>query len=223
MKPVFVEETITKLKSIIDSASGKVINNEFDHVTDEIEQSLKAYKDNNENKTLLYGTSALVILLSLILTYQTKSSWPLMFTILWFGGFMYYRVHERGLILNNIDKIQKVTPDNPLSKLAYLKSAIDLKVGRKEVLKVLFSVLISCAVMMAHYLFVDSTFWMNIALLIGAIVASFFFWTNFYKDDINALTNMKSQLQMLENKIIIGTGANVEEEEWNVPIPHINQ
>ena len=214
MKPVFIEETITKLKKIIDSTtSGNMDRKKVDEITDEIEHSLKAYKDNEENKILYYGTSVVVVLLSLILTYKTSASWPLMFLVIWFGGFMYYRVHERGLILNNIDKISKVKPDDTLSNLAYLKSAIDLKVGRKNVLKIFLSVLISSSVMMAHYLFVDTSFWMNFGLLAGAIIASYFFWNNFYKEDILALTSMKDQLHALESQIILRSGRVSDQEE----------
>lgn len=213
MKPVFIESTIGKLKEIIASANSGVTDVvQVDEISDEIEKSLKAYKDNKENRALYYGTSVVVVLLSLILTYVTRSSWPLMFLVIWFGFFMYYRVHERGLILDNIDKISKVKPDDSLSKLTYLQSAIDLKVGRKEVLKVFLSVLISCSVMMAHYLFVDTSLWMNMGLLTGAIIASYFFWNNFYKEDIVALNSMKDQLHMLESQIILGSGHRDEEE-----------
>jgi len=213
LKPVFIEETLSKLKSIIESTSGYTDKVKIDEVTDEVERSLKAYKDNEENKILFYGTSILVVSLSLILTYTTSSSWPLMFLVIWFGGFMYYRVHERGLILDNIQKISLVKPDDPLSNISYLKSAIDLKVGRKEVLKVFLSVLISASVMMAHFLFVDSSFWMNMGLLVGAIIASYFFWRSFYKEDIAALESMKDQLHQLENQIILGASLISDEEE----------
>lgn len=213
MKPVFIEETIVKLKKIIESSSGYSDNVKVDEVTDEIEKSLKSYKDNKENKILFYGTSVIVVALSLILTFKTKSSWPLMFLVIWFGGFMYYRVHERSLILDNLQKISRVKPNDPLSNIVYLKSAIDLKVGRKNVLKIFLSVLISSSVMMAHYLFVDTSFWMNIGLLIGAIVASYFFWNSFYKEDISELEGMNDQLHQLENQIILGFGYRSEEEE----------
>lgn len=214
MKPVFIEETITKLKRIIESSvTGHPNQIDVDEITDQIENSLKAYKDNAENKKLFYGTSAVVVLLSLLLTFTSKSSWPLMFLVIWFGLFSYYRVHEKSLVLNNLDKISKVKPDNPLSKIDFLKSAIDLKIGRKSVLKIFLSILISSSVMMAHYLFVDTSFWMNIGLLVLAIVASYFFWQSFYKEDIAALGSMKNQLHQLENKIILSGAPILSEEE----------
>lgn len=204
MKPVFQEETISKLKNIIDSTiSGESNNNQIEEIIEQIEQALKAYQDNQENKILFYGTSAIVVLLSLILTYTTKTSWPLMFLIIWFGGFMYYRVHEKGLVLKNLHKSSLVKHDEPLTSISFLKSAIDLKVGRKSVLKIFLSVLISSSVMMAHYLFVDSSFWMNFGLLTGAVIASYFFWNSFYKKDISELEEMKDQLHQLESKIIL--------------------
>ena len=202
------------MKNIIDSTASGISNAVgIDEITDEIERSLKAYKDNQENRILYYGTSVVVVLLSIILTYVSGASWPLMFLVIWLGGFMYYRVHERSLILNNIDKISKVKPNDPLSKIIYLKSAIDLKVGRKSVLKVFLSVLISASVMMAHYLFVDTSFWINLGLLVGAIVTSYFFWTNFYKVDITSLESIKSQLHQLESQIILGSGNTRDEEK----------
>ena len=213
MKPVYIEETIAKLRDIIDSVmKGSDPLKEVNRIAGEIEQSLKSYKDNKENKALFYGASILIVLLSAILIYKTRSSWPLMFVVIWLGGFLWYRVHERGLILDNIEKISKVKPEEPLSNLVYLKSAIDLKVGRKQVLKIFLSVMISSTVMMAHYLFVDTSFWMNLGLLSAAIIASYFFWQSFYKEDITALQLMKDQLQQLENQIIIGTGHQTEEE-----------
>lgn len=213
MKPVFIEETIVKLKKIIESTtSGNSDVVEVDLITDQIEKSLKEYKDNQENKILFYGTSVIVALLSLLLTYNTKMSWPLMFLVIWFGGFMYYRVHEKSLIIDNLRKLSLVNIDDPISKIVYLKSAIDLKIGRKNVLRIYLSVLISSAVMMAHFLFVDTAFWMNLGLLVGAIVASYFFWKSFYKEDLSALGSMKSQLHQLESQIILG-GDLISEEE----------
>jgi len=214
LKPVFIEETITKLKRIIESSiSGNTDKIEVDEIINQIENALKAYKDNQENKILYYGTSVVVVVFSLILTYTTKTSWPLMFLVIWFGLFMYYRVHEKSLVLNNLDKISKVKNGDPLSKIVFLKSAIDLKVGRKSVLKIFLSILISSSVMMVHFLFVDSSFWMNLGLLIGAITASYFFWQYFYNEEIDELGMMKNKLHLLENQLILGnTGISDEEE-----------
>ena len=214
MKPVFIEDTITKLKRIIESASpSKDQKDDIHEITDQIEKSLKDYKDNKENRTFLYSTSAVVVLLSIILTYSTKSTWPLMFLVIWFGLFSYYRVHERGLVLNNLEKIGKVKFGDILSKITFLKSALDLKIGRKSVLKIFLAILISCSVMMAHYLFVDTSFWMNLGLLVAAIIASYFFWESFYKDEMKALFDMKNQLHQLENQIILSGGLTDDEEE----------
>jgi hypothetical protein len=183
-----------------------------EEITDDIERSLKAYKDNKENRILYYGTSVVVVLLSIILIYTTRSSWPIMFLVLWLAGFMYYRVHEKGLILDNLLKVSKVKPNDPLSNIAYLKSAIDLKVGRKNILKIFLSILISCSVMMAHFLFVDTSFWMNLGLLAGAIIASYFFWMSFYKEELSVLESMRNELHQLENMIILGSDYTSEEE-----------
>ncbi len=213
MKPVFIEETITKLKKIIDSAASVNTDNiQFDDITDEIEKSLKEYKDNTENRILFYGTSVITVALSIILIYKTYSSWPLIFLVIWLGAFMYYRVHEKSLVLNNLHKISLVKHDDPLSKIIFLKSAIDLKVGRKNVLRIFLSVLISSSVMMAHFLFVDTSFWMNFGLLVGAVVASYFFWRSFYSEDIALLELMKDKLHQLENRIVFGSGYYSEKE-----------
>ena len=192
--------------------SGKSEKVDIEEITDQIENSLKAYKDNDENKVLFYGTSCVVIALSLILTFSTKSSWPLMFLVIWFSGFMYYRVHEKGLILINLEKMSKVKYGHPLTKIEFLKSAIDLKVGRKSILKIFLSILISSSVMMAHFLFVDTSFWMNFGLLAGAIIASYFFWQHFFKEEIDALQSMKDQMHQLENQLILASGLSFEEE-----------
>jgi hypothetical protein len=192
--------------------SGQPEKIDVEEIADQIENSLKAYKDNDENKVLFYGTSFLVVALSLILTFTTKSSWPLMFFVVWFGGYMYYRVHEKGLVLINLEKMSKVKYSQPLTKIKFLRSAIDLKVGRKSILKIFLSVLISSSVMMAHFLLVDTSFWMNAGLLIGAIIASFFFWQYFYKEEIDALQSMKDQLHQLENQIILASGFSFEEK-----------
>ena len=191
-------------------ASQKV---DVDAIIDEIEKELKAYKDNKENKTFLYASSGLVILLSGALIYTTRSTWPLMFLVIWFGGFMYYRVHERSLVLTNLDYLSKVNYTNPLSRIHYLISAIDLKLGRKSVLKILLSIYFSASAMMTHFLFVDPSFWLNLGLLIAAIIASYFFWQSFYKEEYNALTLMDKQLHQLENNIILGGGLKSDEEE----------
>jgi hypothetical protein len=192
--------------------SGKSDKIAIEEITDQIENSLKAYKDNDENKVLFYGTSCVVVALSIILTFTTKSSWPLMFLVLWFSGFMYYRVHEKSLVNTNLAKMSLVKNDNPLSNITFLKSAIDLKVGRKSVLKIFLSVLISSSVMMAHFLFVDTSFWMNLGLLIAAIIASYFFWQYFYQEEIETLKSMKDHMHQLENQIILANGISFEEE-----------
>jgi len=212
LKPVFIEETIAKLKRIIDANTGVgSATVSIEETLDEIEKALKAYQDNRENRILLYGTSLLVVVLALILIFTTRSTWPLMFLVLWFGGFMYYRVHEKSLVIHQLDKLNKVQYDQPITQLIHLKSVIDLKYGRKSILKVFLSVMISCAVMMAHYLFLDTSFWMNLGLLIIAIIASYFFWNSFYKEETEALQSMKDQLDQLESQIILGGGYSEEE------------
>lgn len=204
MKPVFQEETISKLKGMIDAVmqpdqGSSVI---FETV-DELETSLKNYQDDKENKIFLFGSAALVIVFAIILMYTHKASWPLMFIVVWMGGFMYYRVHEKGLNLEVLMKQSLITPKNPIPKMDYLISGIDLKIGRKEVLKGYLSIMLSSTVMMAHHLFVDSSVTINMFLLIGAIIASYLFWNNFYKEDISELNEMKSQISQLKNKLIL--------------------
>jgi hypothetical protein len=213
LKPVFIEETIEKLKNIIETSKSDTPDKlEVDIIIDQIENSLKSYKDNNENKVLFYGASSLVIILTLILTFTTKLSWPLMFLVIWFGGFMYYRVHEKSLVLNNLDRMSKVENERPLSKIAFLKSAVDLKIGRKSALKIFLSIMISSSVMMAHFLFVDTSFWMNLGLLIAAIVASNYFWQYLYQEETDMLESIKEQMHQLENQIILSSGLSFEEE-----------
>ena len=205
MKPVFQPETIAKLKGIIDAVMQP--NQGTQDITDtieEIEKSLKSYEDNKENKIFLFGSAALVVILALVLMFTTKASWPLMFIVVWIGGFMYYRVHEKGLELEVLQRQSLISPKTPIPKMDYLISGIDLKIGRKEVLKGYLSLMLSSAVMMAHHLFVDSSVTVNMFLLIGAIIASFFFWSYFYKDDITELTEIKNQIQELKSQLVLG-------------------
>ncbi|MFT6337585.1 MAG: hypothetical protein ACJATI_004349 [Halioglobus sp.] len=171
---------------------------------DDLERSLKSYKDNKENKIFLFGSGALVIIFALILMYIGEASWPLMFIVVWIGGFMYYRVNEKGLELDTLQKKSLINQLSPIPKMDYLISGIDLKIGRKEVLKGYLSLMLSSAAMMAHHLFVDSSVTINMFLLIGAIIASYFFWNNFYKDDISELSRIKEQIQELKNQLILG-------------------
>lgn len=204
MKPVFQEDHINKLKSIIDDVmlSDEKENNIPDLV-DGIEDSLKAYTDNKENRIFLFGAAALVIIFAIILMYTTKASWPLMFIVVCIGGFMYYRVSEKSLINTTLQLKSLITPTDSTPKIDYLLSAIDLKTGRKEVLKFYLSIMLSSTVMMAHRLFVDSSVTINMFLLIGAIIASYFFWNNFYKEDISELDQVKDQLRELKSKLIL--------------------
>ncbi len=171
---------------------------------DELEKSLKSYQDNKENKIFLFGSGALVVIFALILMFTTKASWPLMFIVVWIGGFMYYRVNEKGLELDTLQKKSLINQLSPIPKMDYLISGIDLKIGRKEVLKGYLSLMLSSSAMMAHHLFVDSSVTINMFLLIGAIIASYFFWNNFYKDDISELDEIKAQIQELKNQLILG-------------------
>ena len=204
MKPVFQEDHISKLKSIIDNVMnpGRE-DHDVSDLVDEIETSLKSQNDNKENKIFLYGASGLVIIFALILMYTTKASWPLMFIVVWLGGLMYYRVHEKSLITTNLQLKSLISPTDSVPKIDYLLSAIDLKIGRKEVLKYFLSIMLSSTVMMAHRLFVDSSVTLNMFLLIGAIIASYFFWNNFYKEDINMMQDIRDQLNQLKSKIVL--------------------
>ncbi len=207
MKPVFEEGAISKLKRIIDSVMNiENPNDSIVEVIDSIESSIKSYQDEKENQILLFGTAALVVILSLVLMYTNKASWPLMFIIVWVGAFMFYRVHEKGLVIDSLNKQSQIDPHNPIPKMHYLESQINLKLGRKDVLKWYMSILLSSAVMMAHHLFVDTSVSVNIFLLIGAIVASYFFWDYFFKEDSLQLIEMKDQLGELREKLILDGG-----------------
>ena len=205
MKPVFHPDTIMNLKGMIDAVMQSdqgTIN--ISETIDELEKSLKSYQDNKENKIFLFGSGALVVIFALILMFTTKASWPLMFIVVWIGGFMYYRVNEKGLELDTLQKKSLINQLSPIPKMDYLISGIDLKIGRKEVLKGYLSLMLSSSAMMAHHLFVDSSVTINMFLLIGAIIASYFFWNNFYKDDISELDEIKAQIQELKNQLILG-------------------
>lgn len=173
-------------------------------VIDDIQKSLQDYQDNKENKTFLFGSAVLIVVFALILMYTTKASWPMMFIIVWIGGFMYYRVHEKGLYLDMLQKQSLINPKSPLPKMDYLISGIDLKIGRKEILKIYMSIMLSSTVMMAHHLFVDSSVAVNMFLLIGAIIASYFFWNHFYKEDIEKLNEVRAQIEELKSQLILG-------------------
>ena len=123
MKPVFQPETISNLKGMIDAVmqpgSGKANVSE---VIDDIQKSLKEYQDNKENKIFLLGSAGLVVLFALILMFTTKASWPLMFIIVWIGGFMYYRVHEKGLQLDVLQKQSLIDLQNPIPKNLFINN-----------------------------------------------------------------------------------------------------
>lgn len=205
MKPVFHPETISNLKGMIDAVMQPDQNTlNIEETIDDIETSLKSYQDNKENKIFLFGSAALVVVFALILMYTTKASWPLMFIVVWIGGFMYYRVHEKGLALDVLQKQSLINAKNPIPKMDYLISGIDLKVGRKNVLKGYLSLMLSSAVMMAHHLFVDSSVTVNMFLLIGAIIASYFFWNHFYKEDIAELNEIRDQIEELKSQLVLG-------------------
>ena len=205
MKPVFHPETISNLKEMIDAVMKPDHNTpNISETIDDIEKSLKLYNDNKENKIFLFGSAALVVIFALILMYTTKASWPLMFIVVWIGGFMYYRVHEKGLVLEVLQKQTLINPKSPIPKMDYLISGIDLKIGRKDVLKGYLSLMLSSAVMMAHHLFVDSSVTVNMFLLIGAIIASYFFWNHFYKVDIAELSEIRDQIEELKSQLVMG-------------------
>jgi hypothetical protein len=148
VKPVFHPDTIMNLKGMIDAVMQSdqgTIN--ISETIDDLERSLKSYKDNKENKIFLFGSGALVIIFALILMYIGEASWPLMFIVVWIGGFMYYRVNEKGLELDTLQKKSLINQLSPIPKMDYLISGIDLKIGRKEVLKGYLSLMLSSAAM----------------------------------------------------------------------------
>jgi len=203
VKPVFQEEHITKLKSIIDNVTDSYSESDSFAAVDGIEQSLEEIQDEKENSIFLYGAAALVVVLALVLMNNTQKSWPLMFVIVWIGAFMYYRVHDKSLSTERLLKKSHITPKTPVPKIDYLISDIDRRIGRKDVLKTYLSLVLSSAVMLAHHLFVDSSVTINMFLLIGAVVASYFFWRHFYKDDIETLDRVKQQLHDLKSQILL--------------------
>ena len=148
MKPLFQESQINKLKDIID----EVLNLDNSHasilaVISDIETSLKQNDKRKETKILLYFSFIIVLVLSVILIYVTTATWPFVFIIISIGGYAYYKVHEIHLIIELLNKKRKIDPSNPSYKIEYLKCAIDLKIGRKEMLALYLSVTISSIVM----------------------------------------------------------------------------
>ncbi|MEE9440068.1 MAG: hypothetical protein V3V14_13765 [Saprospiraceae bacterium] len=213
MKPVFQEDNFKRLKRLIEEVnpSNKEVN--VQALVDDVETSLKAYQDNNENRLLLYGSSMLLVALAILLLVMSKASWPIMFLIVWLGAFMYYRVHEKGMINEYLSLKALITPSDPIPKINYLQSVIDLKLGRKSLLKVLLSVFVPASAMLLQTLLVeDASFTMNFALLIGMAIVSYFFWNNFYKEDLSLLEKMKEQLQELKSKVILDRSYDREEK-----------
>jgi len=212
MNPVIKPSTIERLKTIIDSA-GMHENNEGNafSMVDEIEEELKGYDDNRENKIFLFGSSALILILAGVLIYVNKASWPLMFVFVWIGAFLYYRVTEKSLIIESLQKRSLISPSDPIPKMEYILSGIDLKIGRKTVLKGFLSLVLSSSVMLAHHLFVDSSVTINMFLLISAIIASYLFWNSFYKEDIKMLNDLKIDVNQLKSKTLLSRYNNEEE------------
>lgn len=205
MKPVIVESTIAKLKGIIDSATGDEKGEmKVDEAINDLEAEIIAFDDNRENVIFLYGAISLVVVLASVLIYTHGASWPLGFVVLSSGALLYYQVTERAQVTDNLILKGRVSSVSPLTKIDYLVGEIDLKIARKKVLKIYLSIVLSSAVMMAHHLFVDSSVGINMFLLVGAMIASYFFWNHLYKVDVTALSAVRDELSATKSTLILG-------------------
>lgn len=204
MKPVIVENTIAKLKGIIDNAADDEMGEmKVEAVINDLEAEIIAFDDNKENVIFLYSAISLVVVLASVLIYKHGASWPLAFVVLSSGALLYYRVTERAQMTDNLIIKSHNPTASPLSKIDYLVGEIDLKIIRKEVLKIYLSIALSSAVMLAHHLFVDSSVALNMLLLLGAVVASYFFWNHFYKVDVTALSALRDELSATKSRLIL--------------------
>ncbi len=213
MKPVYRENNIEKLKNIIDNVVGtKRDDAEIFNILNEIEHSVKEKNDKNENKILLILSTCLVIFLSITLSIITSTIWPLLFFILSIGLYLYYRIHEKWLIITSLEKKKELDSSIWSTKAEYLLSGVNLKIKRKKMLTLYLSFMFSSSVMLTHYLFIDSSFLLNITLLLVALIVSYFFWKSFYKEDIIAFSESKEKLTNLYRKAILDYPRSSQEE-----------
>jgi len=205
VKPVIIDSHFEKLKEIIESASSTTLsdNESYDQLTD-IENDLKHYNDDKENSLLLYGSSITLILLSIAIIYFHNAYWPIFFLVVWLIGFAFYRQHIKSIIVDNLNLKSKLSPPDLIPKIDYIISAIDIKLGRKQYLQILLALYLSSSLMMAHILIRPESFFnINLLILLLAIPLSYFFWNNYYSEEIQQLEEAKSSLMKLKTKLVV--------------------
>ena len=211
MKPVFVEDNLTKLKALInDDLSGEQSATDLGPVLRQFEDDLKQMDDAQESKGLLILLLVLVLPLSGYLIYKGYY-WPSLIMVAVLGAALYYRVNEKALSIATLTEKAKISPHNHGPKINYLLSGIHQKQGRLKLMKIINIAFWPFAVFMGQLIITEGVSYGILWLILGAIfLINAFFWTNHYKQPLLALYDLEQDLNALNFKLIL---ANNKAEE----------
>lgn len=212
MKPIFIEDNISKLKAILSEASSTPLNDmDFKPILAQFESDLKQMEDAKESKRLLFLLAALILPLSGYLLYLGYY-WPSLILVALLGAMVYYRVNEKALSIATLKEKAKISPHSLGPKINYLLSGIHQKQDRLRLMKIINIAFWPFAVFMGQLIVTEGVsyglLWV-ILLVIFAVNA--YFWHSHYKEPMSALSALEADLNALNFKLILDTG-EIEED-----------
>lgn len=204
MKPVFIEDNMSKLKAILaEETSSDSKEMDLKPVLDQFETDLKQMEDAKESQGLLILLSVLVVPLSGYLLYLGYY-WPSLVLVAFVGALLYYRVNEKALSIATLKEKAKISPHSHGPKINYLLSGIQQKQDRLKLIKMINIAFWPFAVFMGQLIITEGVSYGVLWLILAVIFAvNAFFWTNHYKEQITALSLLAADLNALNFKLML--------------------
>jgi len=214
MKPVFIEENLTRLKALIAEVAPGDSGSSVYPVINSIEEELKAMQDLKESSSLIILISILLVPLSIYLLYKGYY-WPSLIFVAWIGAVLYYMTNEKSLHIETLREKAKIIAEQPNTKINYLLSGISQKTERINLIKWLNIAFWPFIIFMGQ-LFINRESPLLVLWLILAVIAlvNAIFWIRFFKPQETALNSLSTDLHQLNYNLLLA--ANTTEYKGNL-------
>ncbi len=211
MKPVIIEQNITRLKALIAEVTpDKQELEDISPLISDLESQLKQMDDAKESNAILVLLSVILLPLVGYLLY-IGYYWPSLIAVAWLGALLYYRVNERSLSIETLKAKAKISPHHFGPKINYLLSGIHQKIERLKLIRIFNFVFWPFAVFMGQLILNQGV---SIAILLALLAVIFIlnalFWNNYYKPSLAALDSLQQHLNELNYKLLLATNEGTE-------------
>jgi len=206
MKPVFVENTVQQLRAIIQQVEqGGQSNVDYTAILDTVTQELRAMTDEKDHKANLILLSILLLSLIGYLLYLGYY-WPWLVIVAWVGAIIYYQTNEKSLSIATLEEKSKIDVRQPTTKINYLLAGISQKNERLHLVRLLNILFWPLVIFMGQLLlYSDTSAYVLWSILFVIATINAIFWRNYFAPQKEALATMKTDLQQLNNSLILKT------------------